>query len=204
MAGAVSRPIVLPPCLAAALLASCAPALAPPSGDALRRVQSARRYDARVRVSLRGPSLRARTKALVAFERPDSLRVEIPGPSGARLVAVAKGGEFTAVFPSERAFFRGAAGAADLEAVLGVPLSPSEVMDLLVGIAPSRTRYRVRWGPSLPREIEAHFADGAHLKVVVEDASIGVRLPEAAFATPTHTGYREVDGEEARQLWGGK
>jgi hypothetical protein len=173
----------------------------PPPADVSRRAQGASSYSARVSVSLRGQGLRARTKALLAFERPDSLRIEIPGPTGARLLAVARSGRFTAVFPNERAVFKGAADAAELEAVLGVGLTPSEVMDLLVGVAPPRTRYRARWGRSLPQKIEAFFDDGGHLKVVVEDADIGVRLSEAAFQPPPHLGYREVDAEEARALW---
>jgi hypothetical protein len=188
-------------CIAALTATSCAPALVPPAADVLRRAQTAGSYSGRLSVSLRGEGLRARTKALLAFERPDSLRLEIPGPSGARLLAVASGGRFTAVFPSERAVFKGAADAAQLEAVLGVGLTPSEVMDLLVGVAPPRTRYRARWGPSLPREIEAFFSDGGRLKVVVEDADVGVRLSGAAFLPPPHLGYREVDAAEARGLW---
>jgi hypothetical protein len=175
--------------------------LAPPPADVSRRAQAASSSSARLHASLRGEGLRARTKALLAFERPDSLRLEIPGPSGARLVAVARGGRFTAVFPSERAVFSSGAGAKDLEAVLGVGLTPSEVMDLLVGAAPPQTRYRARWGPSLPDRIEATFPDGAHLKVVVEEADIGVRLSQSAFQPPPHVGYREVDAEEARSLW---
>jgi len=188
-------------CLTALVATSCAPVLAPPPADVLRRAQIASSYSARLSVSLRGEGLRAKTRALLAFERPDSLRIEIPGPSGARLLAVARGGRFTAVFPTERAVFEGAADAAELEAVLGVGLAPSEVMDLLVGVAPPRTRYRALWGPSLPRKIETFFSDGGHLKLVVEDAEIGVRLSKTAFEPPPHLGYRQVDAEEARGLW---
>src|SRR5262245_66115581 len=140
-----------PPALLAAFAAtSCATVAVPPPADVLGRAQGASSYSARLSVSLRGEGLRARTKALLAFERPGSLRIEIPGPSGARLLAVTRSGRFTAVFPTERAVFEGSADAAELEAVLGVGLTPSEVMDLLVGVAPPRTRYRAHWGPALP------------------------------------------------------
>lgn len=188
--------------LLASLAASCATAIAPPSGEVLRRAQTACCYSGRLRVSLRGPSVRVRTRVLVAFERPASLRLEVPGPSGARLVAVANGEEFTAIFPAERAVFEGGASAADLEAVLGVALSPPEVMDLLVGVAtPRMSRYRARWRGSLPRDIEARLEGGARLRIVVEDAEAGAPVSKAAFLPPSHTGYRNVDAQEARQLW---
>jgi hypothetical protein len=161
-----------------------------------------RSYSARLRVSLDGPELRARSRALVAFLRPDALRIEIPGPGGARLLAVARNRSLAAVFPADRAVFRGAATAAELEALLGVGLEPAEVMDLLLGLPPRRLRAsRVRWGPSLPRRIEATLPDGARLDVSVEDAETGVELPPQAFDEPPHRGYREVTAAEARGLW---
>jgi hypothetical protein len=151
---------------------------------------------------LKGPTLRARTPALVGFRRPDRLRLEIPGPSGARLVAVATAGRLTAVFPADQAVFQGAATEKDLEALLGVALTPEEVMDLLVGVGSPRLRaYQARWRAGLPREIAATLPDGATLKATVEDAELDPTLPEAAFAEPPHRGYRQVDMEEARALW---
>ena len=71
----------------------------------------------------------------------------------------------------ERAVFSGQARAEDLESLLGVALSPAEVMDVLTGSATPRLRaYRARWGADLPRRIEATLPDGARLGVAVEDA----------------------------------
>jgi hypothetical protein len=162
-------------------------------------------YSARLRVSLKGPGLRARTPALVAFRRPDGLRIEVPGPAGPRLVAVARDGRLVAVFPGERAVYAGEARAAALEALLGVALEPGEVMDLLVGVPSSRLkRYRADWGPTLPRRIDATLPDGGRLKVTVDEAGSGASLPEAAFAEPRHDGYRTVAADEARSLWSGR
>jgi hypothetical protein len=139
---------------------------------------------------------------LLAFRRPDALRIELPGPAGARLVAVARAGVLTAVFPGERAVFAGAATQEVLETLLGVSLSPGEVMDVLVGVAPAHVRdYKVRWGAALPREIEVLLADGARLKVSVEGPVTGAALPEQAFERPLHEGYRPVEVAEARRLW---
>lgn len=162
-------------------------------------------YNAALRVSLKGPNLRARSRVLVAFQRPDALRIEIPGPTGARLVAVTHGGALAAVFPGERAVFTGGATAADLEALLGVPLTPAEVMDLLVGTPSPRLRaYDARWGASLPRRIDATLPDGGRLEVRVEDAELGARLSPDAFLEPPHAGYRSVGADEARSLWGAR
>jgi hypothetical protein len=120
-------------------------------------------------------------------------------------VAVARDDELVAVFPAERAVFRGPATAAGLEDLLGIALSPAEVMDLLLGTPSPRVReYRVRWGPALPRELRATLPDGGRLKTTVETATLDADVPEAAFAEPAHEGYRAVDAAEARRLWGAR
>ena len=182
--------------------AGCASAGLPPPPDAPARAAATQTYSARLRVSLRGPTLRARAPILLAFARPDRLRIELPGPSGARLIAVTRDGRLTAVFPGERAVYQGEATPADLEALLGVSLTPGEVIDLLLGVAsPRLSRYDARWGPDLPRRIDATLPDGARLQLNVEDAERGVTLAPEAFADPPHSGYRAVDMEEARSLW---
>jgi hypothetical protein len=160
-------------------------------------------YSARLRVSVRGPAVRARTPVLVGFRRPDALRLEVPGPAGARLVAVARGGSLWAVFPADRALFVGQATERGLEDLFGVALTPPEIMDLLVGVRPPRlSRHHVRWGPELPRNIDAGLPDGTRLKVAVEDPHAGIALPDSAFEEPPHEGYRQIDAEEARRMWG--
>ena len=186
-------------------LAGCATAGLPPPQAVVQRAASAVSYSGRLRVTLQGPELRGRTAVLVGFRRPGALRIEIPGPAGARLLAVAQGEALTAVFPGERAVFRGPATAAGLESLLGIALSPPEVMDLLLGTpSPSVRDYRVRWGPAAPRELRATLPDGGRLKVTVETATLDPGLPEAAFAEPAHEGYRAIDAAEARRLWGAR
>lgn len=188
--------------LAALGAARCAAPLAVPPATVVERARLVPSYSSRLSVSLRGPDLRARTRVLLAFRRPDALRIEVPGPTGARLIAVAEGGRLWAVFPGERAVYTGAAHAEDLESLLGVALAPPEVMDLLTGLASPRLRsYRARWGAALPRQIDATLPDGARLKVSVEDAEAPAALGEAAFAEPPHEGYRPIDADEARMLW---
>jgi hypothetical protein len=192
-------------CLVLLLGSKCATVPVPPRADVAARAREATSYSARLRVSLKGPGLRARTPALVAFRRPDGLRIEVPGPAGPRLVAVARGGRLVAVFPGERVVYAGEARASQLEALLGVALEPAEVMDLLVGVpSPRLRRYVAAWGPALPRRIEATLPDGGRLKVTVEDPETGRVLLDAAFAEPPHEGYRSVDAEEARSLWSGR
>jgi hypothetical protein len=191
--------------LALAGAAGCASAGLPPPPDAAARAAATTSYSGRLRVSLRSPSFRARAPVLIAFARPDALRIEVPGPGGARLVAVTRDGRLTAVFPGERAVFQGAATPVELEALLGVALSPAEVIDLLLGVpSPRLKRYDARWGPDLPRRIEATLPDGGQLRLNVEEAERGVELATAAFAEPPHAGYRAVDVEEARTLWSGR
>lgn len=192
--------------LAAALLlfAACATARLPPPEVAARAAASPS-WSGSVRVSVSGPGVRGRSRALLAFRRPDALRIEIPGPAGARLVAVVRAGRLLAVLPAERAFLESEATAADLEALLGVALSPGELMDVLVGKAPAGLRdYRAEWGEALPRRVEALLADGTRLRATVDDAETGLELAEAVFDPPPRSGYRRVDADEARRLLGGR
>lgn len=190
--------------LAATLVAEgCATAFAPPPAGAPQRASTASTYSASLHVSLKGPELRARTRAIVAFRRPDALRVEVPGPAGGtRLVAVTREGKLAAVFPPERAIFRADADAASFASLFGLALAPAEVMDLLVGTPSPRLKaYRAGWGASLPRVIEATLPDGSRLNLTVDDAGTGVELLAAAFDEPQHAGYREIGSDEARRLW---
>jgi hypothetical protein len=184
----------------ALVLGGCATAPSSPPRGALEQARSVTSYSARLSISLKG-SLRGRAAALVAFERPDALRVEIPGPSGARLLAVAKGSSLLAVFPAEKAVWEGPATAEGMDALLGVPLAPPEVMDFLLGIpVPRLSSYRVWWGSTLPRRIEATLPDGGAVKALVLEAD-SFPLPDTAFAEPLHVGYRRLASEEVRSLW---
>jgi hypothetical protein len=186
----------------AVLLPGCATLPAAPRPEQARAAREASTYSGQLKVSLDGPSFRGRARVLLGFRRPDGLRLELPGPLGPRLVVVASAGSLTAVFPGERAVFRGRTAASDLEALLGVALEPAELMDLLVGVPSPRLRgWHVGWGPSLPKRIDAVLPDGARLSVRVEDAALAVALADAAFDPPPHVGYRLVDPEEARRLW---
>ena len=183
----------------------CASAPPRPPEQALELARSVRTYSAEATVRLKGPSVRARARALVAFERPRSLRVEVPGPGGARFVLVARGDELTAAFPAERAVYRGGTTAAEVEALLGIALEPFEIMGLLAGSGADRlVSYRVWWGERLPEKIEAKLEDGTRLDLRVSQAEADVALPVAAFQPPSTWGYRSVTASEARGLWAGR
>jgi hypothetical protein len=152
-----------------------------------------------------GKQLRGRSRALVAFRRPDAVRIEIPGPAGARLVAVARADRLTAVLPGERARLESAAGQRDLEALIGIALAPAELMDVLVGVAPPAVRrYQAEWGKALPRRVRAELADGTRLDARIDEAEAAVELPAAAFDPLRCDGCREIDAAEARRLLGGR
>jgi outer membrane lipoprotein-sorting protein len=186
------------------VLAGCA-SWDPPPPRAAEQAAAADVYSGSLRVSVKGEDVRGRSRVLVAFRRPSAVRLEIPGSAGARLIAVVQGDRLTAVFPSHRAVFEGAATAADFDALLGVALAPEELMDILVGVTPPRLRfYRAGWGEQLPERIEAVLPDGTRLEARMDDAEIGTRIPEAAFEFPPHPGYRSVDANEARRLLGGR
>jgi len=177
----------------------------PPAPGVAENARAAHSWSGSLRVSVRGPELRGRSRALVAFRRPDNVRIEIPGPSGARLVAVTAAGRLTAVLPAERAMLASAAGPQELEALIGIALAPSELMDVLVGAPPNSVRtYKAEWGETLPRRVRAELLDGTRLDARVDEAEQDVELPPAAFEPPPCTGCRTIDADEARRLLGGR
>jgi hypothetical protein len=198
----------LPELATAALLAGCLAGCAraaPPSPEVVHRAAGLRSYSASLRVSVSGNELRGRSRALVAFRRPDALRIEIPGTSGARLVAVTREGRLTAVLPAERAVLERDASPPELAALIGIALAPESLMDLLVGQRPAGAReYEARWGRSLPSRVDAVLEDGTRVRAVVEEADSGEAVSPRAFEPPAHVGYRPIDADEARRLLGGR
>jgi hypothetical protein len=173
-----------------------------PSPAVVEAARGVKSYSATLSVKV---SLRGRLAAIVAFERPDRLYLEVPGPTGAGLVVVAQGGRLTAVFPAERAVFEGDATERVLGEVLGVALAPSDVMDFLVGMAPATVRgYRADWGLTLPQRVRGRLADGTRLDVRVKEPQAGGTIDDRAFAAPAHEGYRSIDAAEARAIWSGR
>jgi hypothetical protein len=184
------------------LSAACATAPRLPPPDVVQQAQAAASYSAELGVSLRGPDLRGRATILAGYRRPDRLRLELPGPGGARLIVVVSGAHITAVFPRERAVFEGAATAQTLGEVTGVALSAPDIMNLLVGIAPaSVSGFRADWGRSLPSRVRGTLSDGTRIDARIKDPRLGGPLPDAAFQPPPHEGYRPVSAGEARDLW---
>lgn len=185
------------------LIPSACAHVRPPAPAVVQAAQALPSYSATLKVGLRGEGLRGRGRVLLAFERPDALRVEVPGPGGLRLLAVARGGTLWAVFPGEAAYFEGPAGPEQMEALLGLALAPEEVMDLLLGRPSPRLRaFRARWDVRVPRRVEATLPDGSRLSVKVDGYEAPAALPAAAFVEPAHPGYRRVTADEARELWG--
>jgi hypothetical protein len=76
------------------------------------------------------------------------------------------------------------------------------MMDVLTGSSPPGLRAcRITWGRELPRKLDLTLPDGGRLKLTVEDPRSEPALPARAFDPPPHAGFRDVEAEEARQLW---
>jgi hypothetical protein len=190
--------------LAALGLTACA-TVPPPSPAVVEQARALRSYAADLRVGLRGPDLRGRASVIIGFVRPDGMRLEMPGPTGARFILVASAGRLTAVFPNAHAVFDGDGTADTLARITGVRLSAAGVMDLLVGVAPVDVRdYRAEWGDGLPRRVRATLSDETRIDIKVTRPERGREFPDQAFAPPPHEGYRSVTAEEARDLWLGR
>lgn len=182
-------------------LVGCA-TLTPVPPEAVATARGLSSYSATLKVALTGATRRGRARALVAFERPGALRVEVPGPAGVRLLAVSNGGRLWSVFPAERAYFEGPADAEAMQALLGIALTPEAMMDVLAGAGSAEVReYRADYRAGLPRRLSATLSDGSRLRITVEDAQAPAMLPAAVFQPPAHPGYRRLSSDEVVDLW---
>lgn len=94
-----------------------------------------RRYQGFLRIRGKGPEGGFDGRLVVIFERPASLRVELLGAFGStRWSAVATGDGITVVFPGRREFVEESDSADIVGRLLGIRLSPEEVMALLSGV----------------------------------------------------------------------
>jgi hypothetical protein len=92
------------------------------------------RYQAVLKIRGEGPEGGFSATQVVVFERPDRMRVELLGAFGTtRWVAVASRDEIIVWFPGRREFLRERQVESVIGALVGVDLSPGEVMAALSG-----------------------------------------------------------------------
>jgi hypothetical protein len=93
------------------------------------------RYQAVLKTRGKGPDGRFSATQILVFERPDRLRVELLGAFGStRWIAVTSDGEILVWFPSRREYLRDNRIDAVVGALLGIALSPEEVMAAFTGV----------------------------------------------------------------------
>ena len=166
------------------------------------------RYSGSLRVSAARPrAARPHAALLVAFAG----RTPCASRSRARRARAwwrwRASGRLTAVFPAERARLRGRRRrAGELEALLGVALTPARGDGPALGAPPPRLprTYARDWGATLPRRIDADAADGARARGHRRRGrSAASRCPTAAFdAAALRRATAPIDAEEARRLAG--
>lgn len=92
------------------------------------------RYQAVLRVRGKGPEGRFSASQVLIFERPQNVRVELLGAFGStRWVAVTSGVEILVWFPGRREFLQETRVGDVVGVLLGIELSPEEVMAVLSG-----------------------------------------------------------------------
>jgi len=150
--------------------------------DGLRRdEQSVSRYQAVLKIRGKGPEGRFTATQVLIFERPDRVRVELLGAFGStRWIALAADGEILVWFPSRREFLRDTRVEEVVGALLGMPMSPEEVMAALAGVGlPFRDS----------RPSKAVREDGAS-RIELDGAQI--ELDEVQVRWASGDGYRVV------------
>ena len=131
-----------------------------------REAMSVRRYQGLVRIRGKGPKGGFDAKLVVVFERPGRLRVELLGLFGStRWIAVSDNDGITVYFPGRRQYVR----EDDVEDVvgrlMGVRLSPLEMMALLSGIGLPLDGTSVIEGKRRGETVSLRLRDGGELTI---------------------------------------
>lgn len=178
------------------------------TGELLERMRQARvqlrSYSAELQLNYFGEQGRVRTRATLVAQRPDRLRLDVRGPHGGVLRAVAcNGTRIQRLDLSAKRFISGPANAQSLDAILGIAplgLSPKAWLGLLFGEMPvpadasqnydaREGRFVLTWSkggqtwrvwvhPRSARPTRAEVSRGGALRSVRVDARDGRGLPK--------------------------
>jgi outer membrane lipoprotein-sorting protein len=182
------------------IAASCArtpPALPPPLplgtsesetilADLAHEAMAIRRYQGLVRIRGKGPEGGFDAKLVLLFERPDQLRVELLGPFGStRWSAVSDEKGITAYFPGRRQYVRENDVEDIVGRLLGIRLSPAEVMALVSGVGLPLSGTTVAEGERRGEMLTLRLGDGDELTVDASGQVTGVSSPRYRASYPT-------------------
>lgn len=139
-------------------------------GELEKAQQSTARYQAILNVRGEGPEGRFRATEIVVFERPDRIRFELLATFGSsRWIAVTEEGQITVLFPRSREYLRESASEDVVSALLGVRLSPDDVMAILAGsglpLSGAEPARAERIGERVHIVLSSQDSDGASLEV---------------------------------------
>ena len=184
------------------------PAPLPSAGELLSQIEVRRQavsaLRALVRVEYRDPEVRGAARQAVVASRPNRFRVEIFSVAGVASLAVCDGDTLAVYFPEDRAVYRGPATAANVAYYLRVGLSPTEAVDLLLGlpggpIPATDGRLSFDQGRGLLR-VEVAAAEGGRRVLWFDDRwrrlirSEEVAPDGALLSWAQFSGYESVDG----------
>ncbi len=182
------------------VVASCAkspPALPPPvpleASESEARLaelgheaMAVRRYQGLVRIRGKGPEGGFDAKLVVLFERPGRLRVELLGPFGTtRWSAVSDDDGITAYFPGRRQYVREDDVEDVVERLMGVRLSPVEMMALLSGVGLPLDETSVVEGQRRGETVYLRLRDGGELTIDETGQITGASCPGYRVSYPT-------------------
>lgn len=162
------------------------------------RTQGRRALRAQARVSLEGAHGSSFARHLLILERPDRLRLEILGLVGQRVAVLASDGEHYDLYRAETGKVeQGRVHPGLLAEVAGVPLAPTDLIALLLGVPPREVHEPV----SAQRGADGRLAlafdlpEGGrqHLLLDGEGRLAAVRLEGEGAGALVDAGYAEPD-----------
>lgn len=131
------------------------------------------------RITLAGPRGKFSSRVVFGVARPDSLRIEIPGPTGLRFVLVARDGRLRAHLPGDDAMFEGSATAEVMSGLFGIDLSPRELVGAILGSPSGSLGVSWRFEASRPLQMTLRGSNDTRLTLDLDDPEILAPRPEA-------------------------
>jgi outer membrane lipoprotein-sorting protein len=83
-----------------------------------------------------GPSGHLRAREQFSVRRPASLRLDVMSPLGVALIIAADSQQIAVFNPSDNTLIRGPANAGTLERFTRIPMTPTQAVQLMLGLAP--------------------------------------------------------------------
>jgi hypothetical protein len=157
----------------------------------------------RARMRLRSGLARMWTRQAILVQRPSAIRIDVLSPFGLALALGTEGRTLWAFPPQQRVRYEGPASPANLARLLGTPLGVGDLVDVLLGVPPTRQAIAP---PTLERDggeyvLTIPYRGGSQVVRFTTDTLQMTRVEERRDgAAPMHVTFGDYQDGFARAL----